>query len=463
MFDTLGQFGSAIIQATGALLGAKTEGQSLQKLFVLLKMVMFPVTATLQLLDMGLRAAYIAFLRIDKWVNETFQGGDRRGRIQAAIDKAQTDQMTALYRNHEYYVSWSRGEGQKATLGGKNVTWKGRQWVDEKGNRVEGGTPPQKPSPIFNPQQNAPVAATLPAPTQTNQQTQQLLTDAKQTATHVGALNTKAAQQVTQGASIQRSTDETKKNTATANTTLGNIKAGIMTISNKLTGIQNAMLGDLNNIQAGVASISSLLSSGALKVKFSMADGSYGMSGGGGGYGGGGVALAGMLGNWMKSTGGAPGSIWEHPWHGGIKAKHADGSLHYAGRAIDIGAYAHEQGPILARIAQFNKMMGLTPTQLFHAGNDPKGHGDHVHVAYAMGLGNPILAPTREMAQQIDARALGRANIATYTAGKGEFGGGGINTLNVTVNAGNISDPDILADVVAQRILSEMQSDSIFV
>ena len=472
LFDTLGQFGSAIIQATGALLGAKDEGQSLQKLFVLLKMAMFPVTATLQLLDMGLRAAYIAFLRIDKWVNETFQGGDRRGRIQAAIDKAQTEQMTALYRNHEYYVSWSRGEGQKATLGGKSVTWKGGQWVDEKGNRVEGGTTPQqKPSPIFTqpgapaPGATQPVAATLPAPTQTNQQTQQLLTDAKQTATQVAQLNTKAAQQVTQGASIQKSTDETKKNTTTANTTLGNIKAGIMTISNKLTGIQNAMLADLNNIQAGVTSISSLLSSGALKVKFSLADGSYGMGGGGAGYGGGGVALAGMLGNWMKDTGGAPGSIWEHPWHGGIKAKHADGSLHYAGRAIDIGAYAHEQGPILARIAQFNKMMGLTPTQLFHAGNDPKGHGDHVHVAYAGGIGNGVAFNTLPGAEQWErSMVAGSVKVASVTSNSTEGFGNHVGNLNVTVNAGNISDPDTVADVVAQRILSAMQNpDSIFV
>lgn len=191
-----------------------------------------------------------------------------------------------------------------------------------------------------------------------------------------------------------------------------------------------------------------------------------GMFGGGmelgGGYGSAGVKIAGALGNFIKQTGGAPGSIHEHPMHGGVKGKHAPGSYHYSGRAIDIGAYANEQAGVIARIQQFNAKYGVKPVEFLHAGNDPN-HQDHVHVAYAMGLGNPILAPTRKMAQEIDARALGRANIETYTAGKGEFGGGSIGTLNVTVNAGNISDPDILADVVAQRILSEMQSDSIFV
>jgi hypothetical protein len=285
------------------------------------------------------------------------------------------------------------------TVGGITYDWKTGKPV---GGATSGGGSPSTPQ--------AAAAAKVP---------QEVVATAQNTSN----LNTKAAQQITQGAATHKTAEETKRNTTTANTTLGNIRAGIMAVSNKLSLIQSSILGDLNNIQAGVASISSLLSSGSLKVQFSMRDGAYGMSGGAG-YGGGGVALAGMLGNWMKSTGGAPGSIWEHPWHGGVKGKHADGSLHYSGRAIDIGAYAHEQGPVLARIAQFNKAMGLTPTQLFHAGNDPKGHSDHVHVAYAGGLGNPILAPTRAMARQIDANALGAQNIKTYTAGKGEFGSG---------------------------------------
>jgi hypothetical protein len=172
----------------------------------------------------------------------------------------------------------------------------------------------------------------------------------------------------------------------------------------------------------------------------------------GGGYGSAGSKIAGALGNFIKQTGGAPGSIHEHPQHGGVKGRHAPGSYHYSGRAIDIGAYANEQAGVISRIKQFNAKYGVKPVEFLHAGNDPN-HQDHVHVAYANGLGNPILAPTRAMARQIDANALGSQNIKTYTAGKGEFGSGTtIGDINVTVNAGAMTDHEDLAYEVARRI-----------
>jgi len=93
-------------------------------------------------------------------------------------------------------------------------------------------------------------------------------------------------------------------------------------------------------------------------------------------------------------------------------------------------------------------------------------HFNHVHVAYALGAGNPILAPTKAMAEEIDARAFGRANIKTFTAGNGEFGGGPtINGgINVTVNGSGISDPQELAAMVAWEIQQAMEStDPLFV
>jgi hypothetical protein len=57
------------------------------------------------------------------------------------------------------------------------------------------------------------------------------------------------------------------------------------------------------------------------------------------------------------------------------------------------------------------------------------------------------------MARQIDANALGAQNIKTYTAGKGEFGSGTtIGDINVTVNAGAMTDHEELAYEVARRI-----------
>jgi hypothetical protein len=72
------------------------------------------------------------------------------------------------------------------------------------------------------------------------------------------------------------------------------------------------------------------------------------------------------------------------------------------------------------------------------------------------------------MAQKIDAQALGRANVQTFTAGKGEFGSGTtINGgINVTVNGSGIDDVDTLASVIALKIgeaVSDARAASLFV
>jgi hypothetical protein len=105
------------------------------------------------------------------------------------------------------------------------------------------------------------------------------------------------------------------------------------------------------------------------------------------GYGSAGGKIAGELGRFMKKKGIVPGSIHRHPEHPpySLTSGHSRGSLHYQGRAIDLGAYANEQGPVLAAVAEFNKLKGVKPVQLLHAGNEPGGHSDHVHVAYEEG------------------------------------------------------------------------------
>jgi hypothetical protein len=98
-----------------------------------------------------------------------------------------------------------------------------------------------------------------------------------------------------------------------------------------------------------------------------------------------GTKLSGDLGDFMKSWGGVPGSIWQHSRHGG-QGKRNYSSYHNVDRAIDLGANANEQGPILKKIEEFNRLKGVKPVQILHAGNDPKGgHNDHVHVAYQGG------------------------------------------------------------------------------
>ena len=105
------------------------------------------------------------------------------------------------------------------------------------------------------------------------------------------------------------------------------------------------------------------------------------------GYGSAGSKIAGELGRFIKQKlrqGPDFQAITEHPEHGGVRGRHADGSFHYSNRAIDIGAYTHEQGPILRVISEFNRMKGIKPVELLHGGND-SGHRDHVHVAYGRG------------------------------------------------------------------------------
>jgi hypothetical protein len=193
-----------------------------------------------------------------------------------------------------------------------------------------------------------------------------------------------------------------------------------------------------------------------------------GMGGLGAGYGSAGGQIAGALGNFMKQTGGAPGSVHEHPQHGGVRGRHAPGSYHYQGRAIDIGGYANEQAGILSRIAQFNAMYGVKPVELFHAGNDPAGHGDHVHVAYAGGAGNPAFFGSRSAAERWErSMAPSSSSIRSFTANSSEGLGGTINGgINVTVHAGSTSDPNQLAEIVARKIgqaISDVQSSSLFV
>lgn len=104
-----------------------------------------------------------------------------------------------------------------------------------------------------------------------------------------------------------------------------------------------------------------------------------------------GSKLAGELGDFMKQWGKVPGQVHRHPKHGPWQPEsgHSPGSLHYrsrGARAIDLGAYANEQGPILKKIEEFNRLKGVKPVQLLHAGNDPSGrHDNHVHVAYKDG------------------------------------------------------------------------------
>lgn len=210
--------------------------------------------------------------------------------------------------------------------------------------------------------------------------------------------------------------------------------------------------GDTKIAQAQASSTAQLMTA----IKAASAFGGFGgMMGGamklGSGMGGAGVKVAGMLGNFIKATGGAPGSIHEHPMHGGVKGKHSPGSYHYQGRAIDIGAFANEQGGVISRIQQFNAKYGVRPVEFLYAGND-KNHQDHVHVAYAKGFNNPTLFTNARAAVAYEgmmAPAGSRVlHAKSVTSNSSEIGGRAPVTVNQNITISGAQDPKALAALV---------------
>jgi hypothetical protein len=130
-----------------------------------------------------------------------------------------------------------------------------------------------------------------------------------------------------------------------------------------------------------------------------------------------GSKIAGNLGRFLYKELNSPRdfqAVTEHPDFGGSFRRSYD-SYHNYDRAIDIGVYPHEQPKILEAIKKFNRLNEVSPAELLHAGNDPKGdHDDHVHIAYRKGgvtLGKSHLATLGEEGPEIviDADSMGPA------------------------------------------------------
>ena len=129
----------------------------------------------------------------------------------------------------------------------------------------------------------------------------------------------------------------------------------------------------------------------------------------------GGGKIAGDLGDHLKGMRTelpVTGQIHRHPRHPpySMSSGHRNQSMHYSGRALDIGGYspstpqtgqfpgstgADEQAPVLREIQKWNAAKGVTPVELVHGSPAFRGYGSyreypdshhhHVHIAYKNG------------------------------------------------------------------------------
>jgi len=158
--------------------------------------------------------------------------------------------------------------------------------------------------------------------------------------------------------------------------------------------------------------------------------------------------------------------------------QHANGSLHYQGRAMDFGGDPGEMRTFA------NQLKSTRPTELIHNPNasmkngqsvspsywGPEtwaAHANHVHVGYAYGAGNPAFFSSLSGARAWEKKmSPTNASIASVTSNSSEFGGGPNITNSITINQQPNQDPNHLASIVVQKMgewVSEARSSSLFV
>jgi hypothetical protein len=462
--SALAAMGSDFLLFVQSLTGATTEAQAFSQILAAINVILFPLNAALDLLNVGANLLRIAFLEVIMFIDQWFQGGKNQAELNKRYEEANKSLNRLIAANDEKYAKISRLKGDKAILGGKQVTWDGTQWTgaDGKPASPKPGTPAAKPS---APPATAPPkpgiydAAPAANPAAVAAQAQAVTA----TATNTQQLNQKAATQITHAAETKSAAVKTQANTTTANTTLGNIRVGVMAVSSKLSTLQSAILGDLNNIQAGVTRISSLLASGALKVQ---AD--FGLGGGALGGGDGGPPVFGAAASkfgLQVTSGYRPG----------------DPGYHGLNRARD---YSNGSGPTpqMQMFAQFmastfgKNLKELIYTPLGFSIKDgvkvppyaQASHYDHVHVAWAFGPNNPVAFNSLSGARQWERSMVpGSAKIASVTANSREGFGTGANVVNnITINQQPGQNADELASIVAMKIgeaVADARASSLFV
>jgi hypothetical protein len=147
------------------------------------------------------------------------------------------------------------------------------------------------------------------------------------------------------------------------------------------------------------------------------------------------------------------------PGGGGYIGKHSTNSLHYSGRALDVS------GTDAQLDAAYAKLKTTNPTELLWR---TAGHFDHLHVAYALGAGNPAFFKSQTEAQAWEKSMVpSSVKVGSITSNSAEgLGGQNSFTNNITIHQQPGQDAEYLAAVVVQKMgewVSDARSSSIFV
>jgi hypothetical protein len=142
--------------------------------------------------------------------------------------------------------------------------------------------------------------------------------------------------------------------------------------------------------------------------------------------------------------------------------KHAPGSYHYAGRAIDV---AGSPGAMLAYAQRLASTSGGRMAELYYT---PLGfsikngvkvpwtipnHMDHVHVAYALGKGTPAFFSNQKEAESWERKMMPpSAKVTSITSNTSEGFGSSTIHAPITIYQQPNQDPEELASLVAMRI-----------
>jgi hypothetical protein len=457
--EILGQVGGDLLGMLGGLI---TLIPGVSKGFNILRFAMFALLSPFKLLEIGILGIYELYLTLKK----QFTGGlspEEQNRLNEQRMQKAKDEFTIQGRQASGYslktqeleelkkLEKAKTDEERKRIEMYLYTIRKLQGTDYENKPGKGATPAAVPS-AFAPA-TVPSAFALNSPAAIPQ-------EIKTTASSTAQLNQKATTQVAHVAAVS-------KNSVITNVTLGNIRLGLIAISNKLTNIQTALLGDLNSMQAGIKSISNLLQSGSLKVK---TDGLFG----GGPMG----TATGNLGRAQNMAGQMGLQLTSH-------FRAGDKGYHGLGRAMDFsnGINTPQQMAFAkAMIANYGssiKELIYTPlgfgikdgaqVPLSYWGEKTNAmHYNHVHVAFAGGPEEGRMFNSKAAAGGWENSMVpGSVKVDSFTRNSSEgFGQNTYGDIVVNVSAGATSDPNQLAEIVARKIgqaIADVQSSSLFV